>query len=954
MDIVVEVRSLGGKSEFFSVHGKDNIEALKRKIESSWVVPTYRQTLVCEGKVLPDTAILGNYHSQSKSRIIVFLAVVPRFIKVEIAIPENTYPNYEFLDNNKRFRRFMGVEPVERVVSTPEDSPHIFESLDTESVESVKRRIERKLKIPMSRQQLLLRGNKMDDNRKLGDYHYLRSSSPMKVDLEIVVQVTVKRPDASEPSKFAVWGSELIYTLKRQIFDRLGIEIKDQTLVYCGTSMKNDQCIKDYEIEHGSTLELLTKDIIYPMHLNIVSTLGKSFGLVALRSDTVARLRLRIEETANVSGPWRLVYAGKVLDNNSLLSRYGIHDGVTLNIVPRLQPQKNLQSAYGSVRVKLPTGSIIEVRSGVTQRVNDLKQIIEERCQEDRSRQRLLFGDTVLDGNVRIQDLGIDNPIDLELRPIPNAPYNISILIPGKPLVQLEVIFCDTVGYVKSKVMIQRGLAAGDYVLRFQHIDLADSNTLGNCLVGPSDILQLIPVNRSNCLEIDAEMPFLGDPASSHRFRGGVGDTVLKLKSIVSEKSLVPAEELEISFGGQILEDEQTIGIYPLHLSRKLVLEVTRGWLVDVNVNGSRMGLSVFILRLKENSTIEKLKRKIAATYRLRCEFDIVLRDRVLRDDVLLSQAGFPLLEVQVKPLAMAQEYAGEDYPHLHLLPHLAKDLLEGRWRDLLPLLPEFLRWDVEYKSCWTFTPSSVVSHDDIPYSIAGAPVVLPVNYRYPLTGPVTPPPDPHPQIINPSATLNIETIYAIFKDFQDALGFFLLINGMLQIMVPEGFDYEWASSHRPNVFGGLKICYISLSLVPTVVSSSTYLQATATSSDSKGRSSFRESFFRSQGGPSKTPMPALKLSQSVQARVKGVRTTEKHAGRIGVLTECNSRTYLTMSSHVITSAVFAKERSSIFSNWRNSSRALSNETWTNKAEIYANDSKVKNLMSYSPSMLTS
>jgi uncharacterized ubiquitin-like protein YukD len=906
---------------------------------------------------LPDTALWGSYHSQSKSRIILFLAVVPRFINIEISLREITDRIYESLDTHPWLNLFAKAQHVERVVSTPEDSPHIFESLDTESVESVKRRIERKLKIPMSRQQLLLRGDKMDDDRKLGDYH-LGSSSTIRVDLEIVAQIMVTSPDQSQQNEFAVLGSDHIYTLKRQIFDRLGIEIENQTLVYRGTSMKDDQRVKDYRIQQGSTLELLTKEKIYPMRLNILSTSGKSFDLVVSKSDTVVSLRLKIEKTANVSGRWDLIWAGKVLDTNALLSDYGIHNGVTLNIVSQSKFQKNLseqknQSAYSSVRVKLPKGSIIEVRAGVTQRVNDLKKIIEQRCQEDRSGQRLLFGDTILDGNVRIQDLGIDNPIDLELRPIPNAPYNISIVIPGKPLVQLEVISCDTVGYVKSKVVIQRGLAPGDYVLRFHHIDLADSNTLGNCLVGPSDILQLVHINWSNYLEINAKMLFLGDPASSHRFRGGAEDTVLKLKSIVSEKSRVPAEELEISFSGQIFEDEQTLGTYPLPLSRQLFPEVTRGWLVDVNVDGSRMGLSVFILRLKENSTIAKLKRTIAVRYRLRsvaCEFDIVLRDRVLRDDVLLGQAGFPLLEVQIKPLAMA----GEGHPHLHLLPHLAEDLLEGRWRDLLPLLPEFLRWDVEYKSCWTFTPSSVVSHDDIPYSIAGAPVVLPVNYRYPLMGPVTPPPDPHPQIINPSATLNIETIYAIFKDFQDALGFFLLINGMLQIMVPEGFDYEWASSHRPNVFGGLKICYISLSLVPTVASSSTYLQATTTSSDSKGRSSFRESFFWSQGGPSKTPMPALKLSQSVQARLKGVRTTEKHAGRIGVLTECNSRTYLTMSSHVITSAVFAKERSSIFSNWRNSSRALSNGTWTDKAEIYANDSKVKNLMSYSPTMLTS
>jgi hypothetical protein len=90
---------------------------------------------------------------------------------------------------------------------------------------------------------------------------------------------------------------------------------------------------------------------------------------------------------------------------------------------------------------------------------------------------------------------------------------------------------------------------------------------------------------------------------------------------------------------------------------------------------------------------------------------------------------------------------------HSHLLPRKAAILNDGGWKYLIGDLPEPLRWDVEYNSSdwhsksWTCTPSSPDGVDDIPLLIAGAPVILPVAYRWPPASGVSPPPDPHPHI---------------------------------------------------------------------------------------------------------------------------------------------------------------------------------------------------------------
>jgi hypothetical protein len=244
--------------------------------------------------------------------------------------------------------------------------------------------------------------------------------------------------------------------------------------------------------------------------------------------------------------------------------------------------------------------------------------------------------------------------------------------------------------------------------------------------------------------------------------------------------------------------------------------------------------------------------------------------------------------------------------------------------------------------SCWTFTPSTEISPQDVPLFIAGAPVIIPVDYRYPLMGAVAPPPDPHPGIINPREPLDIETIVMMLKDFEDALGFFLLLNGMLQIIVPDGFDYEWASSHKPNMFGGLRVCYIRQSLTPTAGLDQTTQQTTSTSSNGKSEESWNiKPSFWSRKPSSLIPTSNLNLDHTVEARVKDRRSKEKYAGKIGVKTRCNSEIYLTMSSHVITSAIFASDRKSMLHRWRVDPQASLTKNWISKAVIYAHNTKV-------------
>lgn len=253
--------------------------------------------------------------------------------------------------------------------------------------------------------------------------------------------------------------------------------------------------------------------------------------------------------------------------------------------------------------------------------------------------------------------------------------------------------------------------------------------------------------------------------------------------------------------------------------------------------------------------------------------------------------------------------------------------------------LPEELQIDMEFQdkgqdlSTWTCTPSADVPPEQIPLRVDGHPVVLPVEYNYPLTGMFSPPPDPHPRFISPSATLSDEDIHCIISTFPACVGFYLLVNGFLQIMMPDGFDYEEGVPSLPSEFGGLKVSLIPEAILPTAgeaSGSSTSTTATSTrtalerifgpSSSSQGTVAGPA---RIMGSASNQPANATGVSVgcAIRAIVPGSKSKQRFEGKTGVAIsprDAVSKKYMTIPTHPLTDSVIASKTMSLDSDtWR-------------------------------------
>ncbi|OSS44690.1 hypothetical protein B5807_10528 [Epicoccum nigrum] len=258
-------------------------------------------------------------------------------------------------------------------------------------------------------------------------------------------------------------------------------------------------------------------------------------------------------------------------------------------------------------------------------------------------------------------------------------------------------------------------------------------------------------------------------------------------------------------------------------------------------------------------------------------------------------------------------------------------------WESFRETLPESCKWDIEYhattgtnqhsRGCWTYASSDNGVMSNIPLTIANVPVVLPVQYRWPPVGAVHPPPDPRPFLpIDCRAELSMEVIQDILLTFEGSIGFYLLINGLLQVLVPATFDTAWASSHLPHKFGGLRVCYVEKSLEKTMTPSQVQ------TSRSRSPLSPLSSFFR----PSRSAQP-LQINDLIEARA-GSSTREKFSGRVGMkVVSRQGEPLLLMSSHVITAAILGK--SFLGTNWNPLKRLQ--DDWNDHADIWARGAKI-------------